>query len=59
MKYSEEELKTIIEKEFKNNTFEITETENWIKIKDVHSSMVLGKGLKEQFKEMLKQEFEK
>jgi len=55
---TEEEIRASIQKHF-NSSFKIIETENYLKVVSTTGSWTTGKAGKEQFKKMLKEEFEK
>lgn len=57
MKYTEQELKELIEKEFKTPSIQITETENWLKIVSSFGSFTTGKEGKKNFKQLIRKEF--
>lgn len=56
MKYTEQKIKEIIEKEFESD-IQITETENYLKIVSPSGSFTTGKEGKKSFKQLMKEEF--
>ena len=54
---TEQEIKEIIEKEFKTPNIQITETEDWLKIVSPFGSFTTGKEGKKNFKQLMKEEF--
>ena len=57
MKYTEQEIKELIEREYKNWDVVITETENWLKVISPSGSFTTGKEGKKNFKQLMKEEF--
>lgn len=57
MKYTEQELKELIEKESKNWNVVITETESWLKVGSPFVSFTTGKEGKKNLKQLMKEEF--
>lgn len=57
MKYTEQEIKELIEREYKNWDVVITETENWLKVISPSESFTTGKEGKKNFKQLMKEEF--
>jgi hypothetical protein len=57
MKYTEQEIKELIEKEYKNWDVVITETEGWLKVVSHSGSFTNGKEVKKNFKQLMREEF--
>ena len=56
-KLTEQELKELIEKEYKNWDVVITETESWLKVVSPSGSFTTGKEGKKNFKQLMREEF--